>query len=217
MMTNHQLAKTVAIAMEETCPAWLAELIKTKKLASFLTTRINEFKLQYVREMEGKSRGEELYVMESLMPMLTTFPEGQSKKPLTPAQKTILREQLFDYAEADGEAENTESSNAEKSPTKMSAELCNIDGQTNFSNWVEINSNGSVSISSIEVGTSPTQFLGAEDNESWVVVPATDKDALLLALLKEKYAGNPGAVYDFKQFLTKNGIPLVEDFWFSFN
>ena len=105
----------------------------------------------------------------------------------------------------------------ETKPFTASADLCNVDGQTKFSNWLEIKTDGRVSISSIELGSSPNQFLGAQDHESWVEVPASAKDALLFNLLKDKYAGNPGAVYDFKNYLTEHGIPLKEDFWVSFN
>ena len=217
MMPNYQLAEKVTIAMEEANPAWLVELIETNKLVSFLTTRINEFKLQFVREMEGKPQGEELYVMESLMPMLTTFPHGKDRTPLTPTQRTMLETQLGEYEEAANVANNKAKINAGEAPAALSAELCDIDGQTKFANWININPNGSVSITSGEYGTSPDQFLGAEDHEQWVAVPAAAKDALLFALLKDKYAGNRSAVYDFKQYLTERGIPMNEDFWISFN
>jgi hypothetical protein len=97
------------------------------------------------------------------------------------------------------------------------SELCDIDGQTKFANWLEINSNGTVSMSSIEVGTSPNQFLDAQDHEQWMAVPAAAKDALLFALLKEKYTGNRSALFDFKEFLKQHNIPQKSDFWISFN
>ena len=71
----------------------------------------------------------------------------------------------------------------EPKPFTASAELCDIDGQTKFASWVTIKPEGTVSMSSIEVGTSPNQFLGAEDHEQWVDVPASAKDALVFELL----------------------------------
>ena len=37
------------------------------------------------------------------------------------------------------------------------------------------------------------------------------------SLLKEKYTGNRSALFDFKKFLKKHGIPQKSDFWISFN
>lgn len=105
----------------------------------------------------------------------------------------------------------------ETKPFTAKAELCDQDGQTKFASWVAINPNGALSMSSIDVGTSPNQFLEAEDHEQWVAVPASAKDALLFELLKEKYTGNPSALLDFKEFLKKHGIPQTSDFWISFN
>ena len=107
--------------------------------------------------------------------------------------------------------------NTEKKTFTASAELCNIDGKTKFSNRLEIAPDGSVMIHQIDIGQAPDKFCNADDNEYWVEVPAAAKDALLFALLKDKYAGNPGAVTDFEKYLIQHGIPQKTDFWVSFD
>lgn len=100
MMTNLQLAQTVVAALTEANPAYLLALANSHRLPDFLAKRIAAFKLQFVREMDGKPKQAELTVMEGLLPMLTHFPMASQRPTLTPPQQAMVEAQMEQYAEA---------------------------------------------------------------------------------------------------------------------
>ena len=99
MMPQRQLAKMVTDAMEETCPARLIQLAESNQLVTHLAAKVQRFKLQYVRQMEGKPRAADPLVMESLLPMLTEHPTQQNPQPLTPEQSRKVELALDQFEE----------------------------------------------------------------------------------------------------------------------
>ncbi len=100
MLTNPQKAEAVVAALEEENPQLLAELLKEPpRLLALINDRVQKYNLEYVRRMQGQPQGEEMFVVESLMPMLTEFPEKPGPK-LTPAQEKLARKVLDQYEDS---------------------------------------------------------------------------------------------------------------------
>lgn len=98
-----------------------------------------------------------------------------------------------------------------------------------------LDSEGELMLSGVDVGKAPLEFWGDSDYEFWVVVAAEAVgrvraallaardpdapplrqrgDALLMALLEERYGGDPRAVDAFKDFLRERDIPLDFGSW----
>jgi hypothetical protein len=63
-----------------------------------------------------------------------------------------------------------------------------------------------------DIGSTAQQiFQNGGEYEFWVDVEPSDMHALLFALLEEKYAGNPKAVDQFREFCERSKVP--HDFW----
>jgi hypothetical protein len=100
MMGARQLGKTVTEAMQEACPDRLMHLTLAGQLPTFLDKRIQAFKLQFVREMEGKPYPQaELTVIDSLMPMLIEFQPEKNPRELTTRELNQVEEALDQYEE----------------------------------------------------------------------------------------------------------------------
>lgn len=99
MMPQRQLAKMVTDAMEDSCPARLIQLAESNQLVTHLTAKVQRFKLQYLRQMEGKPRAADPLVMESLLPMLTEHQTAKERPFLTPEQSRKVELALDQYEE----------------------------------------------------------------------------------------------------------------------
>ena len=72
--------------------------------------------------------------------------------------------------------------------------------------WIEARGDGSVGLAAQDIGKTVEAVWGDSDYEFWFGVKAEQKDALLLALLKDKYAGRTQAVDEFRAFCAAAGI-----------
>jgi hypothetical protein len=115
MMPARQLAKMVTDAMEEACPARLVQLAESNQLVEYLTRKIQAFKLQYVRAMDGKPRAADPMVMESLLPMLAEHPTQKNPQPLTPEQSRRVETALDQFEEQNQRQNQQATSPAESS------------------------------------------------------------------------------------------------------
>jgi hypothetical protein len=79
--------------------------------------------------------------------------------------------------------------------------------------YLRVSPNGAVRIDAQDMGKTVEEIWGDSDYEFWVDVPEVEIQKLLFALLKEKYAGRPGAVDEFKDFCQANGIENKWDSW----
>jgi len=78
---------------------------------------------------------------------------------------------------------------------------------------VKLQHDGGVVIQAVDLGDVPKRFWGSSGYEYLVDVPAAATGRLLLLLLKEKYAGNVGAVEDFREFCKSNDIAHQFSTW----
>lgn len=72
--------------------------------------------------------------------------------------------------------------------------------------WIEARDDGSVGLAAQDIGKTVEQAFGDSDYEFWFGVKAEAKDALLIALLKDKFAGRMQAVDEFRAFCAANAI-----------
>ena len=79
--------------------------------------------------------------------------------------------------------------------------LCEERGETSIYIDAEITKDGTLQLSGQDLGQAPEEFWGDSDYEYWLVIPADQKDRVLLALLENQYAGNRRAVSEFQGFL----------------
>jgi hypothetical protein len=79
----------------------------------------------------------------------------------------------------------------------------------------ELHDNGDVELSWTDSGPELAQSLDIEQYECNVRVLAAERDALLLALIAELYAGKPDAATLFRKMLEARGIPHQQDIWRS--
>jgi hypothetical protein len=120
-------------------------------------------------------------------------------------------------------------------PERLRRELYVERGETSRFIDVSIDTAGQLMMSGVDIGEAPLAFYGDSDYEFWVVVEPGHKgrvreallavrdrdaprfrlrgDALLLALIEERYKGDPHAVDGFKTFLREHDIPLDFGSW----
>jgi hypothetical protein len=93
---------------------------------------------------------------------------------------------------------------------KASRELYRQEGPTTRLITLYLNGDGDVVIASID---SPSEAIRSSvtrpggEYEYSTTAPAAAKDQLLLALLAERYRGNPGAVEAFRRWCESKGVP----------
>jgi hypothetical protein len=120
-------------------------------------------------------------------------------------------------------------------PDRLRRELYVERGETSRFIDAVIDAAGRLTVSGQDIGKAPLEFWGDSDYEFWVVVEpehtgkvreallaARDRDAprlrlrgdaLLLALIEERYRGDPQAVDGFKEFLRERDIPFDFGSW----
>jgi hypothetical protein len=91
--------------------------------------------------------------------------------------------------------------------------LCEERGETSIYIDAEITDDGTLQLSGQDIGRVPEEFWGDSDYEYWLVIPADQKDRVLLALLEELYRGNRRAVSEFQSFLKERDIPCAFHSW----
>ena len=98
-------------------------------------------------------------------------------------------------------------------PGGLSRRIYEDRGETSRFISAEIGPGGELTLIGQDVGKAPQEWWGDEDYEFWVSVPTAQKDALLLALLEQRYRGNPAAVELFRDFLSAQGIEFEFKTW----
>jgi len=73
---------------------------------------------------------------------------------------------------------------------------------------LEIRADGALVLEGQDIGKAPSEVFGDDDYEYWTIVAPEQKDKLLLALLGEKYGGDPLTNSKFRDWLTAQGIPF---------
>ena len=63
-----------------------------------------------------------------------------------------------------------------------------------------------VTVAGHDLGQAPSEFFGESDYEYECTVVPADRDALLLALLRDRFQGRPDAYSAFKTFCATHGI-----------
>lgn len=67
---------------------------------------------------------------------------------------------------------------------------------------------GALVLSGQDLGSAPEAVFGEREHEYFVTVKAEHKDALLLALLGERLAGDPRAATKLSELLQAHGVPF---------
>jgi hypothetical protein len=99
---------------------------------------------------------------------------------------------------------------------KAGRELYRQEGDTPRTIRVSIDHHGDLEVGSHDFPgplARPFAAGGASEYEYFATVPAAEKDSLLLALVLERYKGNPDAVEDFRRWCESNGVPCRFSTW----
>lgn len=75
--------------------------------------------------------------------------------------------------------------------------------------WVGIDHNGDVLIEGFDNGEFESQSCGIPGIEATMVLPAAEKDRLILFLMRELFAGNLATAPIFKDFANSNGLECI--------
>jgi hypothetical protein len=94
-----------------------------------------------------------------------------------------------------------------------SVELYRKEGAEFRSVRLTAEADGSMRLDAQDMGKAVEEIWGDDDYEFWVDVPATAIRKLVFALLRDRYAGRPGAVDEFNEFCEKEGIDHKWDNW----
>jgi hypothetical protein len=94
-----------------------------------------------------------------------------------------------------------------------SAELYRQEGTGFRSVRLTVKPDGSVLMDAQDMGKSVDEIWGDSDYEFWVDVPASAIRKLVFALLRDRYAGRPGAVDELNAFCEKEAIERTWDSW----
>jgi hypothetical protein len=76
-----------------------------------------------------------------------------------------------------------------------------------------VEDDGAVRMEAQDIGPAVTQIWGADDYEFWVRVPPASVSKLAFELLREKFAGQLGAVDAFRDWCKMHGVPHEFDSW----
>jgi hypothetical protein len=214
MLNSRDKAKAVIAALEEASPQLLADLATSGHLLKKLTDRVDAFDLQYARMMKDRDPREGVEVEESLMPMLTEFPQSKDQTALTLAQKKAVEDTLDRWEES--LTSSTESSAVKESevpnqPEDQRAILFFKDGFLTID--AKIESDGSFVFGSYYFSESLMKYNGRNDFEQFATVKPENKNRLLMALLLDRFGEDSSAFGKFKEYLKAKKIPYVYDDW----
>lgn len=97
MLNNQQKAESVVAALEEASPQLLAKLAKEGGLLPVLADRVQRFNLELVRKCQNLPEDQQDLAEESLLPMLTEFPQSSNQKPLSKPEQLAVSHQLAKF------------------------------------------------------------------------------------------------------------------------
>jgi hypothetical protein len=78
---------------------------------------------------------------------------------------------------------------------------------------LEVKEDGSLEISGQDLGKAPEEYIGRDSYEYWMRLKPEALRSLVGALLREKYEGKAGAVWDFRKFCEGRGIEHEYGCW----
>lgn len=85
-------------------------------------------------------------------------------------------------------------------------QLVSREGATCISISAQITEDGDLNVYGVDYGEAPERVWGADDYEYWIIVPAKEKDKVLLALLEKHYKDNASVVTELKDYLESKSI-----------
>ena len=104
--------------------------------------------------------------------------------------------------------------NETANPTEpKTVRLYQHEGATSSTTDAKIMPDGSLQVSGYDIGAAAEAFVGHDDYECDVIVKPEHKDALLLALLADRFGGDSCATSHFMKFLDSKGIPYDFETW----
>jgi hypothetical protein len=90
--------------------------------------------------------------------------------------------------------------------TSQTIEIARQDGTEFRSVYLSLEDDGTIKMDAQDMGPTVTQFWGDSDYEFWVRVPPASLPKLAFELLREKFAGQLGAVDAFGDWCTQHGV-----------
>jgi hypothetical protein len=96
---------------------------------------------------------------------------------------------------------------------KYAAELYREQGTNSRFVSLTVKPDGSVLMETQDMGENVERIWGDSDYEFWIDVPAAALPKLVFALLRDRYAGQAGAVDQFRDFCKKEAIEHKWDSW----
>ena len=76
-----------------------------------------------------------------------------------------------------------------------------------------VEDDGAIKLDAQDMGPNVERFWGDDDYEFWVRVPSTSLTKLVFELLREKFAGQLGAVDAFRDWCKVHGVEHEFDQW----
>jgi hypothetical protein len=76
-----------------------------------------------------------------------------------------------------------------------------------------VRGDGCLVVEGQDIGEGPRQFFDDDDYEYWVIVPAAEKDGLLLELMKAVFRGNGTVTSSFMAWMKERGIGYEFETW----
>ena len=92
-------------------------------------------------------------------------------------------------------------------------EIARQEGKEFRSVHLSVEDDGTIRMDAQDMGPTVTQMWGDDDYEFWVRVPAASLPKLAFELLREKFAGQLGAVDAFRDWCTAHGVQHEFDSW----
>ena len=92
-------------------------------------------------------------------------------------------------------------------------EIARQEGTEFRSVHLSLEDDGAIKMDAQDIGPTVTEFWGESDYEFWVRVPPTSLPKLAFELLREKFAGQLGAVDALRSWCEAHGIEHEFDSW----
>jgi hypothetical protein len=96
---------------------------------------------------------------------------------------------------------------------KYATELYRQEGTNSRFVTLTVKPDGSVLMETQDMGENVERIWGDSDYEFWIDVPAAALPRLAFALLRDRYAGQPSAVDQFRDFCKQEAIDHKWDSW----
>jgi hypothetical protein len=92
-------------------------------------------------------------------------------------------------------------------------ELARQEGTEFRSVRLSVEDDGAIKMDAQDIGPAVTQFWGDSDYEFWVRIPPAAVPKLAFELLREKFAGQTGAIDAFRAWCTAHEVAHEFDSW----